>query len=235
MVGTIVNTAAICVGTLLGQTVFRRITRDWHRSALQSVGLGVVFIGASTALDAFRHWAIQLVLALVVGNLVGEALRIEDRLQALERRGPGAGSGDDEREGGLAKGFLAATLLFAVGPMAILGGIQDGLGPQPTILFTKSALDGLSAIVLSATLGIGVIFAALPVLAIQGGAALLAAQLAPVMTPDIVAAISGVGGTLITAIGLNMLGATRVRVAALLPAIVLAPLGVWLTHALGWG
>lgn len=227
VLGTLVNTASICAGALLGQTVFRRIPAQWHQSALHAVGLGVVFIGASTSLGAFRHWAVQLVLALVLGSFAGEALRLEDRLNALERRGErlrGAG------EGGVAKAFLTATLVFAVGPMAILGGIQDGLGPAPTILYTKSALDGLSAIVLSATLGLGVILSAVPVFLIQGGAALLAVELSPLMTPDIVGAISGVGGVLIAAIGLNMLGAARVRVASLLPAILFGPLSVWLTH-----
>ncbi|MDQ7794615.1 MAG: DUF554 family protein [bacterium] len=125
---------------------------------------------------------------------------------------------------GLARGFIAATLLYCVGAMAIVGALEGGLEGRHDTLLAKAALDGIVSIVLAASLGAGVLLSALPVLLYQGGIALLARVLAPLLHGPSLAALTATGGLLVVAIGLNLVGATRLKVADLLPAIVLAPL-----------
>jgi uncharacterized membrane protein YqgA involved in biofilm formation len=128
----------------------------------------------------------------------------------------------------LAAGFVTATILYVVGPMAILGSIEDGIGFGYKILLTKSALDGLSSIAFGASLGIGVPFAAVPVFIYQGAITLIASFFGDVASASVIAAVSGCGGLLILAIGLNMLKLTKIRVTNLLPGIVFAPIFTWL-------
>lgn len=225
LTGTIVNTLAVLAGTALGRTILRRLPGDWQESALKAVGLIVVLIGVATALPAFAHWTVIIILATVGGALIGEALRLEDRMKALESTGEHLFGTSRE---GVARAALAGTVLFCAGPLAILGSMQEGLGISHATLLAKAALDGLTSVALAATLGAGVVLAALPVFLYQGSIAVLARLFGHGMSSDAMTAMSGVGGALILAIGLNMLGAARLRVASLLPAVVLAPLGAWL-------
>lgn len=224
LTGTIVNTAAVLVGTVLGRTALQRLPAEWHDSALRAVGLVVIVIGLSTALPAFASWTVFIILSMVAGTLVGEAVGLErgmERLEAWSERTFGPS------RGGWARAALAATLIFCVGPMAILGAIQDGMGLSHGTLFAKSALDGLTSVALAATLGAGVALAAIPVFVYQGAWAVAAHFAAGGLDPAIATVLSGVGGTLIAAIGLGMTGATRLRVASMLPALLIAPLAVW--------
>ena len=162
---------------------------------------------------------------MAAGSLVGEAIKIEDRFEALGNLAEKRFSRSSD--GGFAKGFVTASLVFCVGSMAIVGSLESGLTGNHATLFAKSFLDGITSIVFAATFGGGVIFSALPVFAYQGTITLAAALLKPFLTGDMIAQMSGVGGLLIAAIGINMLQMARIRVGNMLPAIFI-PLGYYL-------
>ena len=156
-----------------------------------------------------------LIISLVLGTLAGEALRIDDRLNGL--------SGLVERRlhlSGFAQSFVNGALIYCVGAMAIIGALNDGLRGDASVLYIKSLLDGISSVVLGATLGPGVIFAALPVLVYQGAISLLAGALEPFLAGELLGQICGVGYCLVLCIGINFLGMTKIKTANMLPALL---------------
>ncbi len=234
--GTLVNTATVVLGTLLGLLLRGRLPEGMARIMVQGVGLTTLSLGLSMAgaLGQAKGGQVDGVvlglLALVLGGLLGEALRLEEGLEALgERLRKGLGG-----EGTFTQGFVAASLLFCVGPMTLLGSIQNGLVGDPSLLILKATLDGISSIALAASLGIGVGMSALVVLLYQGGIALLAGELAaalpdPAKDPRVLLT-TGVGGLMILGIGINLLGLGRIRVASFLPGLFLGPL-LWAVFA----
>lgn len=215
MIGTLVNVAAIVAGGLAGLTLRKGIRESYKSTIMQALGLSVILVGTRSALTAVD--LLGVIVSMAAGSLVGEAMKIEDRLEAL-------GSLAEKRfsqssEGSFAKGFVTASLFFCVGSMAIVGSLESGLTGNHATLFAKSLLDGITAIVFSATFGGGVVFAALPVLLYQGLITLAATLLKAFLTGDMIAQMSGVGGLLIAALGINMLQMARLRVGNMLPAI----------------
>jgi len=230
-IGTVVNVATILAGTLAGVMVGHRLPERLRVTVLQAVGLVTVVIGMREALGT-RNVVFPLV-ALVVGAAIGEALRIEDRLEGMGRavrarfeRHPGAGADEGDRR--FVEGFVAASLLFCVGPLTVLGSIRDGLGgpDHAQLLLVKAALDGLVSIAFASTLGWGVGFSALTVVAVQGTLTLAAGGADRVLTDRMVVEMSATGGILVMAIGLRLLEVKKLAVASLLPALVIAPVAV---------
>ncbi|WP_018112328.1 DUF554 domain-containing protein [Thermus igniterrae] len=228
--GTLVNAATVTLGTGLGLLLRGRLPERMARILVQGVGLTTLYIGLSmaAALGRAKGGAVDGVvlglLSLVLGGLLGEWWRIEEGLEGLGERIKRAVRGG----GRFTEGFLAASLLFCVGPMTLLGSIQNGLSGDASLLLLKATLDGLSAIALTSSFGIGVGFSVLVILAYQGGVALLAGTLSQAL-PDPagdprVLLITGVGGLMVLGVGINLLGLTKVRVGAFLPALLLAPL-----------
>lgn len=230
--GTLVNVLTVLIGSGLGLWLRRRLPTRTVRVMMQAIGLTTLFIGMSGAFDLTRVEAppgvIVALLGLALGGALGEAMRIEDGLdavgEALKRRFRG--------EGRFTEGFVTATLLFCVGPLTLLGSIQNGLVGDPDFLLLKSALDGLSALALSTTFGIGVMMSAVVVLLFQGGLS-LAAGLLTAWVPDPAAdprvlLVNGVGGLMIMGLGLGLLDLVKVRVASMLPALLLAVPLWWL-------
>ncbi len=219
MTGTLINTATILAGSLLGLMLGSRLQEKTKTTVLNTVSLVVLYLGIETA--AKGNNLVAILLGLVLGSVIGEALQLEEHLnhlgQAIEKKLKAS-------QGRFATGFVTATLLFCVGPMAILGSLQDGLRQGYNILLTKATLDGLSSVALSASLGIGVSFSACSVLIYQGILTLLASCLGNLATAEVVASLSGAGGILIIGIGFNMLGLTKIKTANLLPGLILAPL-----------
>ncbi len=221
--GTLVNALAILVGSGLGWAAGRRLPERMSQTLLQAMGSLVLVLGIQMALTlSSAAQAVTVLLALIAGALLGEGIDLEaafERLgQALEKRvsrwlGPSP----------IARAFVTTTILFVVGPMTLLGAIQDGLG-DPSLLLVKAALDGIATLAFTASLGWGTLFSALAVLLVQGGVALLARQLQPLLRPDLLAALEATGGILILGIGINLLGLARLRVANLLPALVIVEL-----------
>lgn len=217
MIGTLVNAAAIVAGGVTGQLLKKGIKDRYKTTIMQAISLSVVLIGVRSALKAAD--LLGVIVCMAVGSLLGEAMQIEDRIEAL-------GAYAEKRfsrsaKGGFSKGFVTASLVFCVGSMAIVGALESGLTGNHATLLAKSLLDGITAVVFASTFGSGVIFSAIPVLIYQGAMTLGASLLKPFLTPAVIAQMSGVGGLLIAAIGINMLQLTRIKIGNMLPAIFL--------------
>ncbi len=225
--GTIINAVAIICGALLG-SVFNRISDGIRTTVMQGIGIAVGILGLTMALKTENF--LVLIFSLVIGGVIGELIRIDYWLnqlgQWLENKVGGKGKG----KGNIATGFVTATLVYCVGAMAILGAMDSGLRQNHDILYTKSMLDGFSAIIFTSTLGIGVMFSAIPVLLYQGLIALASTFITLLVSQDmlnaIIAEITAVGGVLIVGIGINILELKKINVANLLPAIIIAALMV---------
>lgn len=215
LLGTAVNGAAIVAGGVLGVLLGNRIPEQVKQLVLQGIALAVLLIGIKMALEAQN--VLVVVFSLVIGGIVGEMLGIDAWLRRvgdwLELRVAQGGSG-------FAKAFVSATLLYGVGSMAVMGALESGLMGQHQILYVKAILDGITSVALAATMGLGVCFSAVPIVLYQGAIVLAAGSLQPFLGPSVVSELSGVGGLLILAIGLNMLELKEIKVANFLPAFV---------------
>ena len=226
-IGTIVNVVTVLAGTLAGVVLGNRLPERLRTTVLQAVGLVVVVIGVRDAMGT-RNVVFPLV-ALILGAAIGEALGIEDRMEALggaiRRRFEKGADRDDTR---FVEGFVAASLLFCVGPLTILGSIRDGLGgpDHAQLLLVKAALDGTIAVAFASTLGWGVGFSALTVVVVQGTLTLAAGVADRVLTDRMIVEMTAAGGVMVIGIGLRLLDVKKVAVGSLLPALVLAPVGV---------
>ena len=221
MLGVLVNTLGVILGSLLGLAFRRGIPEKVMKAVMTAIGLSTLYIGMSGSLSTDNPMV--LIIAMVLGTMLGTALNLDGALQrlgeGLQRR---FGKGDGGQ--GLGEGFVTASLLYCVGSMAIMGSLSAGISGDNSTLFAKSVLDTISSVMLSASLGMGVMLAAGPVFVYQGLIVLLAGLLQPLLSPAMIANMNGVGGLLILALGLNLLGIARLKVADLLPAILLAPL-----------
>jgi len=226
--GTIVNAAAVVLGSLAG-LVLPRMPDRMREVVMQGLGLAILFLGLSMGLKTQSF--ILVIISLALGGIIGSLLRLDDllnwaggRLEAVVKKIGGKG-------GTVAEGFVSATLLFCVGAMAVIGAIEGALRGDHTILYTKSLLDGISAMLLTATLGIGVIFSAAALFLYQGAIALSAKYITSFLSAaelDLaVTEVSAVGGILVAAIGLSVLNVKKVNVVNLLPSIaVIAALAI---------
>ncbi len=235
MIGTFINIATVLAGTALGVLLGGRLGERVRETVLRGLGVMTLVIGMQMALETAN---ILIVLgSMLVGGMLGEWWRIEERLNGLgawlEARF-NRGGGDEASSNRFIKGFVAASLLFCVGPMAILGSIQDGLMGDYRLLTIKAMLDGFAALAFASSLGVGVAFSALVILVYQGGLSLLAAQAQSVLTPPMIAELTATGGALIIAIGIStLLEIKPIRVGNFLPALFIAPLIVAALTALG--
>ncbi|AZK59338.1 membrane protein, putative [Candidatus Desulforudis audaxviator] len=219
LIGTIVNVAAICAGALVGVALKRGIPDRIKDTVVQGLGLAVILIGLKMALETQNP--LIVIASLVLGGLVGGILNIDGWINRVGQRLEqlvGGGNG-----GEIGRAFVASTILFCVGAMAVMGAIEDGLTGRPTTLFAKAMLDGIASVIMASTLGIGVLFSAVPVFIYQGGITLGAVWAAAFISPSVVAELTASGGLVILGIGLNILGVTNIHVANLLPAIFVAP------------
>ncbi len=230
MTGTWINTAAILLGGALGLFLGARLPEKLKETVTASVGLFTLGLGIKLFLDTEN--ALLVLGSLLLGALLGEWLHLEERLEAFGGRLEARFNrrGDSSR---FIQGFLAASLLFAIGPMAILGAIQDGLVGDATLLVVKSVMDGFTALAFASTMGAGVLFSAPVILAYQGSISLLAGQLQRLITPAMMLEMQAAGGVLLLGLALSsLLEIKKIRVGNLLPALAVAPLLVWL---LEWG
>ena len=235
MTGTLLNVGAVLLGTAIGVTVGRRLPAGLQQRVLAGLGLVTAVIGVDLAL-AWRDTSPLYVLgAVLLGGLIGEALRIEDRLARLgdrvqarvtRRRDPSRPAST------VSEAFFTASLLFCVGPLTVVGSFEDGLNGNVEPLATKSLLDGFASIALASTLGAGVAFAAVTVVLVQGALTLGAALFEGVLEGEALSAMTSTGGVLIIGISLKLLDLRDVKVGNFLPALVLAPLLVGLVSLL---
>ncbi|MDY0220512.1 MAG: DUF554 domain-containing protein [Desulfobacterium sp.] len=220
MLGTIVNAVAIIAGALLGLLFRGGIPEKYNRTIMNAISLAVLVIGIKGALKSDD--LLVVIFSLALGSLLGEMARIEERLESLGKSLERRFAKNDK---GFYQGFITSTLLFCVGSMAIVGSLESGLTGDHQTLFAKSALDGITSIILGSTFGLGVAFSSGPLFIYQGAITMAAVLIKPLLTPQVVTQMSSVGGVLIMAIGFNLLGTAKIRIGSMLPAVFL-PL-VW--------
>ncbi|MEG2703309.1 MAG: DUF554 domain-containing protein, partial [Clostridia bacterium] len=219
MIGTLINCAAIIAGSALGLLFRKGMRPAMAQTVMQGIGLCVILIGLSGALKTTH--TLLVILSMVLGGVAGTLIDIDGRMNRLgafaQRKLTRGGEGDDT----FAKGFVTASLVFCVGAMAVVGALDSGIRGDHSTLIAKAALDGVASIVFASSLGIGVMLAAVPVLVYQGTIALLGAVVAPLLSEAVITEMSAVGGLLIVGIGVNMLLDQKIKIANLLPAIVI--------------
>lgn len=241
MTGTLINVISVLAGTAIGVLLGNRLPERIRRTVLNGLGLSTLAYAILSLVDAMSQQQnvatkfIVVMLSILIGGIAGEVIDIDARLTRfgawLERRF--ARSSDTESAARFVRGYVVASLVFCVGPMTILGSINDGLRGDYSLLAIKSTLDGFAALAFAASLGIGVGFSAITILAFQGGISLAAGLMQSLFTSPMIAVLSATGALLIVGIGLSLLEIKNVRVANFLPALIAGPVLVGLLHAVG--
>lgn len=232
MIGVIVNTFTVILGSLVGLLLKKGIPDRLTSAVMTAIGLCTLYIGIDGMLKGEN--TLVLILSMVVGTLIGSLLDLDGKIQALgnwaERRFQGKSGQPGQLS--LAEGFVTASLLFCVGSMTIVGSLNAGISGDNEMLFTKSLLDLISSTMLSASLGIGVLLSALFVLVFQGALVLLSSVLAPFLTASAIAELTCCGSVMILALGLNLVGLSKFKVANFLPALLFVPFFTWALNLL---
>ncbi len=220
MLGTVINVGSILLGSLIGVSIGSRLPETIRRTVLNGLGLITLLVGLQMALGT-KNVMITLG-AVLIGGMLGEVLRIHDGLDRLGTCLQTLLS--QNRDSLLGEAFVTASLVFCVGPMAILGSIQDGMTGDYRILAIKSALDGFASVAFSASLGWGVSLSALSILLYQGGITVFATTLSAILTDPMITEMTAAGGLIIVGISLKLLDLKDIRLANFLPALPIAPL-----------
>ncbi len=225
MTGTLVNCAAVIIGGLIGLLLKKGIKESYTQGINKSLGLAVLVIGINGVITNMftaengklsSSGELLLIVFLVVGTLIGELLKLDERFNRF------CGKVDSKfKNGGFASGFINGTILFCVGAMSIIGSINDGLTGDSSVLFVKSALDFVNAVIFGATLGFGVIFTCIPMLIYQGGISLLAGTLSGILQGELLEQVCMVGYAIIMAIGFNFFLEKKFKTLNMVPAIIL--------------
>ncbi|MBO5872907.1 MAG: DUF554 domain-containing protein [Clostridia bacterium] len=232
MLGVAVNFGLVILGSLLGLLLKKGVSEGLNKAIMSAIGLCVMFVGIDGMLGYTEP--IVIIISMVIGAAIGTLLKLEERLNSL---------GDEisnkfvkaNGNGHFTEGFVTATLLFCIGAMAITGSVSAGLNGDNSILFTKSVIDFVSAIMLTVSLGIGVALAAVPVLLYEGALVLLASLLQSTLSAGATDALVCVGSIIILAIGINLTGMAKFKIANFLPAIILAPFAFYLIELITRG
>ncbi len=224
--GTLINVGAIILASVLGILLKKGLSEKIQKAVIFSIGLGLFalslgwfikdFIVISTDLSITTRYDLLIIISLVLGTIIGTWIDIDEKINQFALKFE-----TRFKLPPIAKGFVTATLIFSVGAMSITGSIQDGLGQGMTTLLVKSTLDFFTGMILASALGIGVIFSAIVVLIYQGGITLLAAFLSAYMTPEMILTISMIGNLMLIAIAFNFMEIAKVKVANLLPALLI--------------
>lgn len=219
--GTIVNALAIVAGCTVGLFLKRGFPKKWQETIMQGITLCIFVIGCQMAFQSKN--IIVVIVSIAIGTVIGEILDIDRKLQQFGNwvEVKMVGKRNTGTAGAIGEGFIAASLIYCIGAMAILGSIQDGLTGDHQILFAKSTLDGMTAIIFTANLGVGVGLSAVSVLIYQGLITILASHLQSFMTPELMAEITATGGILIMAIAANMSKVMQIRIANQIQALVI--------------
>lgn len=238
MIATIINAALILVGSLIGMLFKNRISQRFSAVVTHALGLCVMGIGIGSIVGTQN--TLCVIVCMVIGTLLGEALRIEDRLDGageLLRSHLMKGEGSTSR---FTEGFVTASILYCVGSMAVMGAMEAGINHNYSILISKGVIDGVTSITFAAAMGVGVACSVVPLVLYQGILTIAFAAAGQGMDPAAVTEMSAVGGTIILGIGINMLGLApaKLKVGNMLPAIFLPllylPLAEWLAGVMPW-
>lgn len=234
MIGTLINVVTILIGGALGAVMGSRIPERIRSTVVSGLGLFVLAYGVSMFLDSQN--ALLVCGSVLIGGLLGEWWRIEDRLAKLGAwlKAKFIKADAEADDGRFIKGFVMASLVFCIGPMAILGSIQDGLTGDYNMLAVKAVLDGFAALAFASSLGVGVIFSSVMVFVYQGAISLLANQVQALVTDPMMLEMNAVGGVIVMGIAISsLLELRKIRIGSFLPALVVAPLLVALLGLMG--
>ena len=227
--GTIINTVAIVLGSLLGLFLKQFFTEGMEMIIFQALGLGTILIGLKMSLKLPDGYMLVCIFSLVLGGIVGELIHLDDIILSLS---DSLKSVTGSSDASFSEGLITAFLLFCIGSMTIVGAIEEGLNDNRELLIVKSTLDGFSSIALAATLGVGVLFSVIPLLIFQGGLTLSAKRLKPVFDKTTIDVLSSVGGILIIGISINLLKLGQINLENLLPSlvicIILTKIKIWM-------
>jgi uncharacterized membrane protein YqgA involved in biofilm formation len=213
--GTLVNTATVIIGSTVGLLIGARFSERINTIVMHALGLSTLLIGFQMA---FKTENILLVIgSLALGGIIGELLKLEEGLEAL---GELIKRKVKSKSGNFVLGFVTSSLVFCIGPLTIVGSIQDGVSGDASVLYAKSLLDGFASIVFASTLGVGVLFSSLTVLIFQGGLTILGTKLSFLLRPEILNELIATGGLIIVGIGIFLLGIKKIKVGNFLPALV---------------
>ncbi len=215
MLGPVINTVTVIICALIGTFLHGGIPERFNDTIMKALGLVVILLGLTGAFEV-QHFVL-LIFSMVFGSIFGELMDIDG---SLNRLGEWIEKKVGKGEGTIAKGFVTASLIFCVGSMAIVGALQSGLTGNHEMLIAKSIIDGFTSIILASTMGIGVIFSAIIIFLYEGGIALGASSIKDYLSSEVINEISAVGGLLIAALGLNFLDVKRIKVANMLPALL---------------
>ena len=227
--GTFYNALGVVFGGLLGLLIGQRLSEDFHETLLKVTGVAVFVLGIAGTLEKMlvvhgghveSHGSMMLILSLVIGTVIGELLKIEEGFERLgtwlkEKTG-------NQGDSSFVDAFMTTALTICIGAMAVVGAVQDGLTGDPSTLLAKAILDMVIVLVLTVSKGKGAIFAVVPLVIFQGVITLLAHLIAPIMTPQALSNLSLVGSSLILCVGINLIWGKRIKVANLLPAVLIA-------------
>ena len=227
--GTLYNALGVVFGGLLGLLIGQRLSEDFHETLLKVTGVAVFVLGIAGTLEKMlvvrgshveSHGSMMLILSLVIGTVIGELLKIEEGFERLgtwlkEKTG-------NQGDSSFVDAFMTTALTICIGAMAVVGAVQDGLTGDTSTLLAKAILDMVIVLVLTVSKGKGAIFAVVPLVIFQGAITLLAHLIAPIMTPQALSNLSLVGSSLILCVGINLIWGKRIKVANLLPAVLIA-------------
>jgi uncharacterized protein len=219
VLGTIVNSLMIILGSLIGLFIKGKINEKLSSTIMNGLALCVIYIGISGALKGNN--TIVMIISIAIGGLFGEIIDIDLKLENLGKRIEKRINNKKDNVS-ISEGFVTSTLLFCIGAMAIVGSIESGLNHNHNTLFAKSILDGISSIIFSSTLGIGVMISSISVFLYQGSITLAAGTLSYILNDVAISNMTAVGSLLIIGLGLNVLGVTKIKVSNLLPSIIIA-------------
>lgn len=208
----------VVITSLIGLLIGQRIPEKMNRSIMQGIGLVVITIGISGAVNGVN--TLVLILSMVIGIVIGEGLDIHQRINLFIEKATKRLNGDKDQSE-FTQAFMTATMLFCIGSMAIVGSLESGLTGDNATLYTKSVIDGISAVLFSSSLGIGVLFASIPLLLYQGSLIVFAQLLAPILSDAVILEMTTVGSVLLIGMGLNMLDITDFKMMNFIPAIFL--------------
>lgn len=227
--GTFYNALGVVFGGLLGLLIGQRLSEDFHETLLKVTGVAVFVLGIAGTFEKMlvvhgshveSHGSMMLILSLVLGTVLGELLKIEEGLESFgnwlkEKTG-------NQGDTSFVDAFMTTALTICIGAMAVVGAVQDGLTGDTSTLLAKAILDMVIVLVLTVSKGKGAIFAVVPLVILQGVITLLAHLIAPIMTPQALSNLSLVGSSLILCVGINLIWGKRIKVANLLPAVLIA-------------
>ncbi|MGN8713465.1 DUF554 domain-containing protein [Hornefia butyriciproducens] len=235
MIIVIINALAVIFCGFIGLTAKKIIPNEWNDIIMKGIGLVNIYIGTVGALKGDN--TLILILSIILGAMIGQSLRLEQRFNNLANRLQKRFDKSSNNSSQFAQAFVTASLLMCVGAISIVGSLNAGINGDYDLLLTKSAMDGITSVMLATSMGIGVLFAAFPIFLVQGGIVLLAGFLAPLLTDQVINMMTCTGSLLIIALAFNIVCETKLKILNYMPAVflpvILIPVSEWISGMIG--